>query len=284
MKLIRFGEIGLEKPGILSRAGLRKDLSEFFSDWDQAFFRNDGLQKLSEVVCERGEELPTVTGPVRWGAPVARPGKVVCIGLNFRDHAEEAGMELPTEPIVFLKGSNAVVGPYDDVLIPRRSRKTDWEVELAVVIGRDARYLDSVDDAPRHIAGYTILHDVSERAFQLEHLGQWVKGKSCDTFGPLGPFLATSDEISDIRNLEMTLDVNRQRKQTGTTSAMVFDVFFLVHYLSHFMTLEAGDVISTGTPAGVGAGQKPPQYLRAGDDVELSIQCLGTQRQTFRDA
>jgi 2-keto-4-pentenoate hydratase/2-oxohepta-3-ene-1,7-dioic acid hydratase in catechol pathway len=284
MKLIRFGEPGNERPGVLIGDKFRKDCSAAFADWDHNFFQSGGLALLAQLVTEAGDSLPHVPDDARWASCVARPGKVICIGLNYSDHAAETGAEIPAEPIVFFKAANTVVGPYDDLLIPRGSEKTDWEVELAVVIGRDARYLDSAEQAPQYIAGYCLAHDVSERHFQLERGGQWVKGKSCDTFNPLGPFMATKDEVADVNNLEMTLDVNGERRQNGNTSTMIFNPFFIVHYLSQFMTLEAGDVISTGTPPGVGLGMKPPQFLKASDVVELSIDGLGSQRQTCRDA
>jgi 2-keto-4-pentenoate hydratase/2-oxohepta-3-ene-1,7-dioic acid hydratase in catechol pathway len=282
MRLIRFGQPGAEKPGVII-GETRKDLSGFFSDWDRAFFRNNGLAKLAEIVKDPAS-LPDVPADERLGAPVARPGKVICIGLNYSDHAKESGMAIPEEPIVFQKGANTVVGPNDHIIIPRRSEKTDWEVELGVVIGTDARYLDSPSDSLQYIAGYCISHDVSERAFQLERGGQWTKGKSCDNFNPLGPWLSTTDEIPDPQNLSMTLHVNGERVQNGTTSTMIFDVAFLVHYLSQFMTLEAGDLISTGTPPGVGLGMKPPRYLKAGDVVDVAIEGLGSQRQICIDA
>lgn len=279
MKLIRFGPPGQERPGVLDDHGTRRDLSSKFVDWNRAFFMGDGLQRLAALV-RGGGDLPLVTDDVRWASPVPRPGKVVCIGLNYSDHAAESGMAIPEEPIVFLKASNTVVGPYDNLVIPRGSEKTDWEVELGVIIGRDARYLGSRDEAASYIAGYCISHDVSEREFQLERGGQWTKGKSCDAFNPCGPFLATPDELPDVSSLAMTLSVNGVRRQTGSTSRMIFDPLYLVHYLSQFMTLEAGDLISTGTPPGVGLGLKPPQYLRPGDVAELAIDGLGTQRQT----
>lgn len=284
MKLVRFGQLGKEKPGVLLASGQRKDCSAFERDFDHAFFAGGGLSRLRKLVEERGDELPDVDPNERWGACVARPYKVVCVGLNYRDHAAESGMEPPKEPVLFMKATNTVVGPYDDVLIPRGSTKTDWEVELGVVIGKDARYLPSRDAAFEYIAGYCISHDVSEREFQLERSGQWTKGKSCDTFNPIGPFLATPDEIGDVGNLELTLSVNGERRQTGNTKTMIFDVLFLVHYISQFMTLEAGDLITTGTPPGVGMGMKPPRYLKAGDVVELTITGLGTQRQTMKNA
>ena len=278
MKLIRFGEADHEKPGILDRQGKRRDLSSVFTDWDRKFFQQGGMDSLKKHM-ENLEVFPEVPDSARWGACVARPGKVICIGLNYSDHAAESGMALPMEPIIFQKGANTVVGPYDNILIPRKSEKTDWEVELGIVIGKDARYLDSVEDAKNYIAGYCISHDVSERAFQLERGGQWTKGKSCDNFNPLGPFLSTTDDIADVHQLPMSLWVNGVQMQKGNTNTMVFDCFFIVHYLSQFMTLEAGDLISTGTPPGVGLGMKPPQYLKAGDVVELAIEGLGRQKQ-----
>jgi 2,4-didehydro-3-deoxy-L-rhamnonate hydrolase len=284
MRLIRFGMKGMERPGVLSASGKRIDLSEHFADWSTAFFGGDGLGRLSDILASKGDSLAEVPESERWGAPIARPGKVICIGLNYSDHAKESGMPVPAEPIVFLKAANTVVGPYDEVLIPRTSEKTDWEVELGVVIGAEARYVESVEAAAAHIGGYCVAHDVSERAFQLERGGQWTKGKSCDTFNPLGPWLSTPDEVADPANLAMTLKVNGESKQNGNTSTMIFDPAFLIHYLSQFMTLEPGDLISTGTPPGVGLGFKPPQYLKAGDVVELEIEGLGGQRQVFVNA
>ena len=276
MKLIRFGNRGSEKPGLLTPDNHRKDCSSLFADWDHAFFVNGGIEKLRALSSEL-HNLPDVRDTERWAAPIARPGKVIGIGLNYSDHAAESGMAVPTEPIVFLKGTNTVCGPYDPIIIPRGSQKTDWEVELGVVIGNDARYLESAEQAKTHIAGYCVSHDISERHFQLERGGQWTKGKSADNFNPLGPWLATFEEIADVRNLNLTLEVNSQRMQSGNTSKMVFDPYYLVHYLSQFMTLEAGDVITTGTPPGVGLGQKPPHYLRVGDIVNLRIDGLGNQ-------
>ncbi|MBC2839309.1 fumarylacetoacetate hydrolase family protein [Robiginitalea sp. SC105] len=282
MKLIRFGPPGAEKPGIY-RDGKRWDLSAHFPEWDRPFFNSGGLARLAELL--GGDSgLPEVPEASRWAAPVARPGKVICIGLNYSDHAAESGMELPKEPIVFQKGANTVVGPYDALLIPRGSKKTDWEVELGIIIGRDARYLGSEAEAADHIAGYCISHDVSEREFQIERGGQWTKGKSCDTFNPLGPWVATPDEIPDVHRLKMALEVNGISRQQGNTATMVFNCHYLVYYLSQFMTLEAGDLISTGTPPGVGLGMKPPVYLKAGDVVELTIEGLGCQRQVCEDA
>jgi 2,4-diketo-3-deoxy-L-fuconate hydrolase len=284
MRLVRFGPKGKEKPGILTGQNIRLDLSGRFADWNSKFFAEDGLQKLAEVAASQASSLAAVPESERWGAPVARPGKVICIGLNYSDHAKESGMPVPAEPIVFLKAANTVVGPYDEVLIPRMSEKTDWEVELGVVVGSEARYVESVEFAAAHIGGYCISHDVSERAFQLERGGQWTKGKSCDTFNPLGPWLATPDEIADPANLAMGLKVNGESKQRGNTSTMIFNPAYLIHYLSQFMTLEPGDLISTGTPPGVGLGFKPPQYLKAGDVVDLTIEGLGSQRQVFANA
>lgn len=279
MKLARFGEPRKEKPAVLTAEGERLDLSAHFRDWDSDFFGGDGLERLQEILKTEASKLPRIDANVRTGAPVARPRKVLCIGLNFSDHAAESGMAIPSEPIVFMKATNTVIGPYDDIQIPRGSTKTDWEVELGIVIGREARYLESADAARSHIAGYVLSHDVSERAFQLERGGQWVKGKSCDTFNPLGPYVVTSDEMPDPHNLSMNLSVNGEPRQKGSTKTMIFDSFHIVHYLSQFMTLEPGDLISTGTPPGVGLGMKPPQYLKVGDIVELSIEGLGEQRQ-----
>ena len=277
MKLLRFGDPGREKPGVLLEDGTRRDLSAHFRDWDRDFFNGDGLARLAELL-RSGAVLPEVAAGERLGSCIARPGKVLCIGLNYADHAAEAGLPLPEEPIVFLKGSNSVVGPDDPILIPRGSEKTDWEVELGVVIGRDARYLPSVASAAEYVAGYCISHDVSERAFQLERGGQWTKGKSCDNFNPIGPFLATREEVREAGDLPLRLWVNGELRQQGSTATMVFAVPTLVHYLSQFMTLEAGDLISTGTPPGVGMGMRPPRYLCPGDLVELEIGGLGRQR------
>ena len=281
MLLFRFGEKDQEKPGVVI-GETKKDCSAHFTDWNQEFFNNNGLEALKSLVDDEGGGLPDVPDGIRYGSCVARPGTLMCIGLNYSDHAEESGMEPPPEPVIFQKVSNAVIGPYDDVIIPKGSRKTDWEVELGVVIGQDALYLDSVEEAENYIAGYCISQDVSERAFQLEREGQWTKGKSCPTFNPLGPYLYPAPDIGDANNLAMELKVNGEIKQNGNTKNMIFSPSFLVHYLSQFMLLEAGDVLSTGTPAGVGAGMTPPQFLRNGDVVELSIEKLGTQKQTFK--
>jgi len=283
MKLIRFGKKGNEKPGVMDNDGTRRDASHLFKDWDNNFFENDGFEKLSEAL-KNISSFPAVDEAERWAAPVARPGKVICIGLNYSDHAAETGAAIPKEPIVFMKAANTVVGPYDNILIPRKSKKTDWEVELAVVIKKEAPYLETVESSKGFIAGYMLANDVSEREFQIERGGQWTKGKSCDNFSPLGPYLLTADEIRDPQNLWMRLNVNGVQMQNGSSSKMIFDVHFIVHYLSQFMTLEAGDVILTGTPPGVALGMKEPQYLKEGDVVELSIEGLGSQRQTCINA
>jgi 2-keto-4-pentenoate hydratase/2-oxohepta-3-ene-1,7-dioic acid hydratase in catechol pathway len=277
MKLVRFGAVGRESPGVLI-GGARLDASTAFRDWDREFFETDGSERLRQLL-ELGA-LPEVPETERWGAPVARPGKVVGVGLNYHDHARETGAELPSEPVLFLKAPNATVGPYDAIVLPRGSTKTDWEVELGVVIGRPARYLASPEAAAAHIAGYTICHDVSERELQFERGGQWTKGKSSDTFLPLGPFVATPDELPTPGALALTLEVNGERRQAGSTRDMVWGVPYLVWYISQFMALEGGDVITTGTPAGVGHGQKPPRYLAPGDVCELAIEGLGHQKQT----
>jgi 2,4-didehydro-3-deoxy-L-rhamnonate hydrolase len=277
MKLIRFGPPGKERPGIQLPDGSRRDVSAFGGDYDEAFFGGDGLARLAAWL-ERGDTHP-LAPDVRLGPPVARPSKIVCIGLNFRDHAAETGAELPKEPVIFFKATTALCGPNDALVIPRGATKVDWEVELAVVIGRRARYAP-LADALAHVAGYALHNDYSERSFQLERGGQWSKGKSSDTFAPLGPFLATPDELADPKALGMWLNVNGAARQKGTTANMVFDVPTLVSYVSQFMTLLPGDVISTGTPAGVGMGVKPePVYLKAGDVVELGIDGLGSSRQ-----
>ena len=279
MKLIRFGPPGSEKPGIMVN-GKRRDVSSEFRDWDPTFFRGSGPQTLPGLLKKYPpESFSEVDDAQRWASPVARPGKIICIGLNFHDHARESGMEVPKEPILFMKAANTISGPYDNLMIPRRSLKTDWEVELGVIIGEEARYLNSTQDAADCIAGFCISHDVSEREFQLERGGQWSKGKSCDTFNPLGPWLSTAEEIPDVMKLSMKLWVNGNLRQNGSTGTMIFDPAYLVHYISQFMTLEPGDLISTGTPPGVGLGMKPPQYLKPGDLVELEIEGLGRQRQ-----
>lgn len=283
MRLVRFGTFGEERPGVLDPDGKRRDVSSLLPEWNGATLSERSLAQVAGAFADPASlvALPVVAEDVRWGAPIARPGKVICIGLNYSDHAAESGMPIPEEPIIFLKASQTVVGPFDPVRIPRGSSKTDWEVELGVVIGKQLRYAESDEEAQSALAGYCISHDVSERAFQLERGGQWTKGKSCDTFNPLGPWLATPDEIPDPGNLAMRLTVNGTVRQVGNTSKMIFNVPFLIRYLSQFMTLEPGDLISTGTPPGVGLGMEPPQYLVDGDVVELEIEGLGHQRQTF---
>lgn len=278
MKLIRFGPPSQEKPGIIAPDGTWRDVSGFTADFTENFFGNDGPKQLADWLAEQGGSLPEVPQTKRLGSPIARPNKVICVGLNFVDHAAEAGMDLPGEPVLFFKATSAICGPNDGMVLPRGGDKTDWEVELAVVIGRTASYV-SEENATSHIAGYCLHNDYSERAFQLERFGQWVKGKSCDTFAPLGPFIATPDEIGDVDNLRMWLTVNGEKRQESTTANLAFKVPFLVSYISQFMTLQPGDVISTGTPPGVGMGMKPPQFLKAGDVVELGIEGLGQQRQ-----
>ena len=283
MRLARVGAPGQERPVALGPDGGGFDLTGLTDDLDAAFFAGNGIAR-AEALVAAGQAPPLDLRGLRVGAPVARPGKVACIGLNFRDHAAETGAPVPTEPVVFLKASNTVVGPDDDVLIPRGSTKTDYEVELAVVIGSTARYLDSPDAAPAHIAGYAVAHDVSERAFQLERGGQWDKGKSCETFNPLGPWLVTPGEVGDPQQLGMRLWVNGEKRQDGHTSDMVFGVNHIIWYLSQFMVLEPGDVVNTGTPAGVAHGSSRVGYLRAGDVVEIEIDGLGRQRQQLRSA
>lgn len=273
MKLIRFGEPGAEKPGIYVN-NRRYDVSHLVRDYDEHFFATNGWERMQSL-----PELPQVPEEVRWAPPVARPSKIICIGLNYTDHAAESNMQLPAEPVVFFKATSSLVGPNDDLIIPRNSKKTDWEVELAVVIGKRASYI-SEEEANDHIAGYCLHNDYSEREFQLERGGQWVKGKSCDTFAPVGPWLATKDEIADVHNLRLWLNVNGETKQDSNTNHLVFKVPFLISYLSQFMTLLPGDIISTGTPAGVGLGHKPePVYIKPGDVIELGIDGLGTSRQ-----
>ena len=277
MKFLRYGAPGAEKPAIVDADGKIRDLSAHVSDLSGAALSPDALAKLGAV---DAKSLPLVEGSPRLGPCVAGTGKFICIGLNYSDHAAETGATVPPEPIIFMKATSAIVGPDDDVLIPRGSKKTDWEVELGVVIGKTAKYV-SEDDALDYVAGYCLTNDVSERAFQAERSGQWTKGKSCDTFGPLGPWLVTKDEIPDPQNLGMWLTVNGEKMQDGSSKTMVYGVKFLVSYLSQFMSLHPGDVISTGTPPGVGLGMKPPRFLKAGDVVELGIEGLGSQKQTF---
>lgn len=280
MKLIRFGERGAERPGVMLH-GVRKDCSAHFADWNRAFFQGGGLADLAQLLAQAETELPSVPDTARWAAPIARPGQIMCIGLNYSDHAKESGMEVPAEPLIFGKASNTIGGPYDPVAIPRRSTQTDWEVELGVVLGQDVSYLPDEAAAAAAIAGYCVVNDLSERHFQLARGGQWIKGKSCPGFSPVGPYLVTADEIANPLDLTMQLWVNGELMQDGNSATMVFSPAHLVWYLSQFMLVEAGDLISTGTPPGVGLGMKPPRYLQAGDEVELTIAGLGTQRQRF---
>ena len=282
MKLIRMGEIGQEGPGVLLEDGTRLDVSGFGADYDEAFFAGGGIGRLRNWVAAQGGSAPRVSSAVRLGAPICRPSKIVCIGLNFRDHAEESGMEIPKEPVIFFKATSALAGPNDAVVIPKNATKVDWEVELAIVMEKKASYV-SGENALEYVAGFALHNDYSERGFQLERGGQWVKGKSADTFAPLGPFLATKEEIRDFNQLGMWLKVNGEFRQRGSTSKMICDVPGLVAYVSEFMTLLPGDVISTGTPPGVGLGMKPPQYLKAGDVVELGIDGLGESLQEVVD-
>ncbi|MCF3107498.1 fumarylacetoacetate hydrolase family protein [Niabella sp. CC-SYL272] len=279
MKLIRYGQPGKEKPGVLID-DVRYDTSAFGEDYNEAFFANNGLERLKQFVTEQASSLPKVEAQERWGSCVARPSKIICIGLNYALHAKETNAPIPKEPVVFFKSTTALCGPFDDVIIPKNSVKTDWEVELAVVIGKKASYVEEAE-ALDYVAGYALHNDYSEREFQIERGGQWVKGKSCDTFAPLGPFMATSDEIANPNNLNLWLKVNGTMMQNSTTSDFIFNIQQVISHLSQFMTLLPGDVISTGTPAGVGLGQKPePWYLKPGDVVELGIEGLGTSKQT----
>ncbi|WP_426585393.1 fumarylacetoacetate hydrolase family protein [Mucilaginibacter sp. R-33] len=277
MKLIRFGEIGKEKPGIIQN-DKRYDVSAFGEDYTEQFFETDGLSRLADFI--KDNLLPEVADDVRLGSPIVRPSKLVCIGLNYADHAKETNAPLPPEPVIFMKATTAIVGPFDDIMIPKNSVKTDWEVELAVVIGKKASYVEEAE-AMDYVVGYVLHNDVSEREFQLERNGTWDKGKGCDTFAPLGPFLATPDEIADPHNLRLWLKVNGETMQDGTTSNFIFNLPHLISYTSQFMTLLPGDIISTGTPAGVGLGMKPPIYLKAGDVVELGIEGLGESKQNL---
>jgi len=277
MKLIRFGQFGHETIGI-ELNGRRYDLSEFGEDYNELFFNSNGLSRLRDFVEENSSTLREIPREARLGAPIARPSKMVCIGLNYLDHAAETGAEIPKEPIIFLKSTTAIVGPYDEIMLPKHSQKTDWEVEFGVVVEKTGRYVSEAD-AMAHVAGYLLINDVSEREFQLERGGTWDKGKGCDTFAPMGPYLVTRDELSDISNINLWLEVNGQRYQHGNTRNLIFSVPQLISYVSQFMTLLPGDVISTGTPAGVGLGCHPPVYLKDGDVVELGGDGLGTAKQ-----
>ena len=278
MKLIRFGTLQNEKPGVQLQDGTRLDVSAFGSDYDETFFGTEGIEKLSQWLEQHQDSCPVVARDVRLGAPLVRPSKIVCVGLNYAKHAEESGMAPPEEPVLFFKASSAITGPFDPIRIPKGSTKTDWEVELALVIGKKASYV-SEKEALNHVAGYVLHNDVSERAFQLERSGQWVKGKSCDTFAPLGPFIATTDEIKDPNSLDLWLKLNGKLMQNSNTSDFIFNVQEVVSHISQFMTLLPGDIISTGTPFGVGLGLTPPRYLKEGDEVELGIEGLGISKQ-----
>lgn len=278
MKLIRYGVAGKEKPGI-EVDGIRYDVSNLVKDYDEDFFSNNGIEKLKKDFSTASATI--IGNDIRLGEPVKRPGKLICIGLNYRKHAAESGMAEPTEPVIFFKATSSIVGPNDTIIIPKNSTKTDWEVELAIVIGKRANYITE-EQAPDHVAGYLLHNDVSEREFQLERGGQWVKGKSCDTFAPLGPYLVTKDEITDPNNLKLWLTLNGKKMQDGNTNDFIFNVQHVVAYVSQFMSLMPGDIISTGTPEGVGLGQRPPFYLKDGDIIELGIEGLGSARQEVK--
>ena len=278
MKLIRFGEINKEKPGVLLPDGTKIDVSKFVNDYDEKFFGNQGIEKLNKWLEKNHDSCPVIDNDNRLGSPLFRPSKIVCVGLNYAKHAKESGMDVPEEPVLFFKASSAIIGPYDSITIPKGSEKSDWEVELAVVIGNKASYV-SEKDALSHIAGYVLHNDVSERSYQLERSGQWVKGKSCDTFAPIGPFIATPDEIGDPNNLNLWLKLNGEEMQNSNTSDFIFNIQQVVSYISQFMTLLPGDIISTGTPFGVGLGLNPPRYLKDGDVIELGIDGLGVSKQ-----
>ena len=275
MKLLRHGELGSEKPGIIDHEGKIRDLSSHIPDINGDSINSESLKKIGAINLST---LPIVSNDTRLGACVGNVGKFLCIGLNYSDHAAESGLPVPSEPILFSKATSAIVGPNDNVEIPRNSSETDWEVELGIIIGKKAKYINE-DEAEDYIAGYCVVNDVSERAFQIKREGQWTKGKSCDTFGPTGPYLVTKDEIPDVQNLKMYLDVNCKRMQNGSTNTMIFSAKHIVYYLSQFMSLNPGDVIATGTPPGVGLGMKPPVFLNAGDTMKLGIEGLGEQNQ-----
>jgi 2,4-diketo-3-deoxy-L-fuconate hydrolase len=281
MKLFRFGEHGSEKPGVITQSGKKIDVSGFVKDFNEDFFGDDGISKLKTWLTQNEKNCPTVSGSIRIGSCISRPSKIVCVGLNYAKHAQETGAASPPEPVLFFKSTTALCGPNDSVIIPKNSQKTDWEVELAVIMGKVTRYADE-NEAKKNIAGYAVHNDYSEREFQMERNGQWVKGKSADTFAPLGPYLVTADEIADPQNLDLWLKVNGEQLQHSNTNDMIFKIPFVISYISQFMTLLPGDVISTGTPAGVGLGFKPPRYLKPGDVVELSVQNLGEQKQVAR--
>ena len=278
MKLLRCGNKGSEKPAALDKKGKIRDLSSSIRDLDPENLNFETLSKLKKINLE---SLPEISKSTRIGSCVNRPGKFVAIGLNYSDHAAETGAKPPSEPIVFMKATSCIVGPNDDVIIPKNSKKTDWEVEIAFVVGKEAKYI-SEKDAPNHIFGYCIVNDISEREFQIEKMGQWVKGKSADTFGPIGPYLVTTDEIANVQKLNLSLNLNGQEMQRGNTNKMIFNINFILSYLSNFMSLQPGDIITTGTPPGVGMGKKPPLYLKSGDEMHLTIDHLGEQHQKVK--
>lgn len=281
MKLIRFGKLGNEKPGVQLENGSRIDVSDFGQDYDENFFGGDGIERLGDWLKSNEKNCPVVAENERLGPPLVRPSKIVCVGLNYAKHAAESGMDIPKEPVLFFKSTSAIVGPNDSIIIPKGGDKTDWEVELAIVIGKKASYVSEAD-AFDHIAGYVLHNDYSERAFQIERSGQWCKGKGCDTFAPLGPFIATTDEIPNPNKLDLWLKLNGEMLQNSSTADFIFNVQQVVSYISQYMTLLPGDIISTGTPSGVGLGFTPPKYLKAGDVVELGIAGLGTSKQTAK--
>jgi len=276
MKLLRCGSLNKEKPAVLDKNGKIRDISSHIKDLNPKNISFTNLEKLKKINLE---SLPEIPSSERIGSCIANPGKFVAIGLNYSDHAAETGAKIPTEPIVFMKATSCIVGPNDDVVIPKNSKKTDWEVEIAFVVGKETKYIKE-EDAQDHIFGYCLVNDVSEREFQIEKLGQWVKGKSADTFGPIGPYLVTKDEIPDVQNLNLSLDVNDKRMQTGNTNNMIFNINYILSYLSNFMSLQAGDIVTTGTPPGVGMGMKPQVFLKSGDVMKLTIDHLGEQKQT----
>ena len=278
MKLLRCGNKGSEKPAALDKKGKIRDLSSSIRDLDPENLNFETLSKLKKINLE---SLPEISKSTRIGSCVNRPGKFVAIGLNYSDHAAETGVKPPSEPIVFMKATSCIVGPNDDVIIPKNSKKTDWEVEIAFVVGKETKYI-SEKDAPNHIFGYCIVNDISEREFQIEKLGQWVKGKSADTFGPIGPYLVTTDEIANVQKLNLSLNLNGQEMQRGNTNKMIFNINFILSYLSNFMSLQPGDIVTTGTPPGVGMGKKPPLYLKSGDEMHLTIDHLGEQHQKVK--
>jgi 2-keto-4-pentenoate hydratase/2-oxohepta-3-ene-1,7-dioic acid hydratase in catechol pathway len=278
MKLLRCGKTGSEKPAALDKNGKIRELSSKIPDFNSDTLNFETLTKLEKIDLET---LPEISNTTRIGSCISKPGKFVAIGLNYSDHAAETGAQIPSEPIVFMKATSCINGPNDDVIIPDNSKKTDWEVEIAFVIGKETKYI-SEKESPNHILGYCIVNDLSEREWQIEKLGQWVKGKSADTFGPTGPYLVTKDEIPDVQKLNLSLDVNGQRMQTGNTSKMIFTINFILSYLSNFMSLQPGDIVTTGTPPGVGMGKKPPLYLKPGDEIQLTIDHLGYQHQRVK--